>query len=152
MKKRMSHSKRQAAFSLIEVVMALGIAAFCLVALLGLMPVGLKTIRDARGDSLRAEILKAMGNFAQQTDYSLLGTLNGTTNYFDINASRVTNSTSPDAIYEAVLSTKTVSLPSSSTSTLLSGATSVTVVIRRRSGSTNTESTTHTLFISDNGN
>lgn len=130
--------------------MALGIAAFCLVALLGLMPVGLKTVRDARGDSLRAEILKSMGNIAQQTDYSLLGNLAGKKYYFDING-LVVNSTSADAIYEAALSTGTVNVPSSSTSTALSGATSVTVAIRR-SANTNSEATTHTLFISNNGN
>jgi uncharacterized protein (TIGR02598 family) len=146
----MAHNRRQVAFSLVEVVMALGIAAFCLVALLGLMPVGLKTVRDARGDSLRAEVLKAMGNIAQQTDYSLLGNLNGQNYYFDING-LVVSSTSADAIYEAALSTGTVNVPSSSTSTALSGATSLTVAIRR-SANTNSEATTHTLFISNNGN
>jgi uncharacterized protein (TIGR02598 family) len=146
----MAHNKRQAAFSLIEVVMALGISTFCLVALLGLMPVGLQTVRDARGDALQAEILKAMGNIAQQTDYSLLGNLAGKKYYFDINGLLVT-STSADAIYEAVLSTGTVSVPSSSTSTALSGATSVTVAIHR-SANTNSEASTHTLFISNNGN
>lgn len=130
--------------------MALGIAAFCLVALLGLMPVGLKTVRDARGDALQAEILKAMGNIAQQTDYSLLGNLAGKKYYFDINGLLVT-STSADAIYEAVLSTGTVSVPSSSTSTALNGATSVKVEIHR-SANTNSEASTHTLFISNNGN
>jgi uncharacterized protein (TIGR02598 family) len=145
----MAHNRQQAAFSLVEVVMALGIAAFCLVALLGLMPVGLKTVRDARGDALRAEVLKAMGNIAQQTDYSQLSSLAGKTYYFDINGLVV--STSAEAIYEAVLSTGTVSVPSSSTSTALSGATSVTVAISR-SANTNSEATTHTLFISNNGN
>lgn len=127
--------------------MALGIAAFCLVALLGFMPVGLKTVRDARGDSLRAEVLKAMGNIAQQTDYSLLGNLDGKKYYFDINGLAV-NSTSADAIYEAALSTGTVSLPPGYSTTNL---TSVTVAISR-SANTNSEATTHTLFISNNGN
>jgi uncharacterized protein (TIGR02598 family) len=143
----MAHNGRQAAFSLVEVVMALGIAAFCLVALLGLMPVGLKTVRDARGDSLRAEILKSMGNIAQQTDYSLLGNLNGKKYYFDING-LVVSSTSADAIYEAALSTNAVSLPPAYSATNM---TSVTVAIRR-SANTNSEATTHTLFISNNGN
>ena len=127
--------------------MALGIAAFCLVALLGLMPVGLKTVRDARGDSLRAEILKSMGNIAQQTDYSLLGNLDGKKYYFDING-LVVSSTSADAIYEAVLSTGPVNMPPTSTTTNI---TSVTVAISR-SANTNSEATTHTLFISNNGN
>ena len=143
----MAHNKRQAAFSLVEVVMALGIAAFCLVALLGLMPVGLKTVRDARGDSLRAEILKSMGNIAQQTDYSLLSNLNSTNYYFDING-LIVNSNSSDVVYKALLSTGTVVVPPTSTTTNI---TSVTVAISR-SANTNSEATTHTLFISNNGN
>jgi uncharacterized protein (TIGR02598 family) len=143
----MAHNRRQAAFSLVEVVMALGIAAFCLVALLGLMPVGLKTVRDARGDSLRAEILKSMGNIAQQTDYSLLSNLNSTNYYFDING-LIVNSNSSDVVYKALLSTGTVVVPPTSTTTNI---TSVTVAISR-SANTNSEATTHTLFISNNGN
>jgi uncharacterized protein (TIGR02598 family) len=143
----MAHNRRQDAFSLVEVVMALGITAFCLVALLGLMPVGLKTVRDARGDALRAEVLKAMGNIAQQTDYSLLGNLDGTNYYFDING-LIVNSDSSDVVYKALLSTGTVVVPPTSTTTNI---TSVTVAISR-SASTNSEATTHTLFISNNGN
>jgi uncharacterized protein (TIGR02598 family) len=127
--------------------MALGIAAFCLVALLGLMPVGLKTVRDARGDSLRAEILKSMGNIAQQTDYSQLSSLAGKKYYFDINGLLVT-STSADAIYEAALSTNAVTLPPAYSATNM---TSLRVTISR-SANTTSEATTHTLFISNNGN
>ena len=36
-------SQASSAFSLVEVVLALGVAAFCFVAVLGLLPVGLKT-------------------------------------------------------------------------------------------------------------
>jgi Tfp pilus assembly protein PilV len=40
----MKRSLRKAtAFSLVEVVLALGVAAFCLIAVLGMLPVGLKT-------------------------------------------------------------------------------------------------------------
>jgi len=38
---------RTAAFSLLEVVLALGVAAFCLIAVLGLLPVGVQTNRNA---------------------------------------------------------------------------------------------------------
>jgi uncharacterized protein (TIGR02598 family) len=34
-------------FSLVEVTLALGIAAFCLIAVFGLMPVGVQTNRNA---------------------------------------------------------------------------------------------------------
>src|SRR5690242_4622223 len=38
---------RAVAFSLLEVVLALGVAAFCLTAVLGLLPVGVQTNRNA---------------------------------------------------------------------------------------------------------
>lgn len=47
---------RLAAFSLVEVTMALGIAAFCLVALLGLVPVGLNSNRNAVQQTAAASI------------------------------------------------------------------------------------------------
>jgi uncharacterized protein (TIGR02598 family) len=133
-------------FSLVELVMAFGLVSFVLVGLLGLMPVGLNTMRDARGDSLRAEIIKSVANTAQQTDFSLLGTLNGTKYQFDANG--LLNST--NAIYEAVLSTGSVSVPSSSTNGTLAGLASVTIAIHRLAN-TNSEASTHVLFISDNG-
>jgi uncharacterized protein (TIGR02598 family) len=40
----MKHSRQvTASFSLVEVTLALGVAAFCLIAVLGMLPVGLKT-------------------------------------------------------------------------------------------------------------
>jgi type II secretory pathway component PulJ len=39
----MKASSRRAGFSLVEITLALGVAAFCLVAILGMLPVGLKT-------------------------------------------------------------------------------------------------------------
>jgi len=133
-------------FSLVELVMALGLVSFVLVGLLGLMPIGLNTMRDARGDSLRAEIIKSVANTAQQTDFSLLGTLNGAKYQFDANG--LLNST--NAIYEAVLSTGSVSVPSSSSPVTLPGLTSVTIAIHRLAN-TNSEASTHVVFIPDNG-
>jgi len=43
--KRISHG--MGAFSLVEVTMALGIAAFCLLAIFGLLPVGMKSHQNA---------------------------------------------------------------------------------------------------------
>ncbi len=40
-------NSRAAAFSLLEVVLALGVAGFCLIAILGLLPVGVQTNRNA---------------------------------------------------------------------------------------------------------
>jgi uncharacterized protein (TIGR02598 family) len=45
------------AFSLVEVTLALGIAAFCLIAVFGLMPVGVQTNRNATSQTAATSIL-----------------------------------------------------------------------------------------------
>ncbi len=49
-----------AAFSLIEVTLALGIAAFCLIAVFGLMPVGVQTTRNASSQTAATNIMAAV--------------------------------------------------------------------------------------------
>src|SRR6516225_7614002 len=47
----------EAGFSLVEVTLALGIAAFCLIALFGLLPVGVQTNRNATSQTAATNIL-----------------------------------------------------------------------------------------------
>ena len=49
-----------AAFSLVEVTLALGIAAICLVAIFGLMPVGVQTNRSATSQTAATNIIAAV--------------------------------------------------------------------------------------------
>jgi uncharacterized protein (TIGR02598 family) len=49
-----------AAFSLVEVTLALGIAAFCLIAVFGLMPVGVQTNRNATSQTAATGIMAAV--------------------------------------------------------------------------------------------
>jgi uncharacterized protein (TIGR02598 family) len=51
------YSSRAAAFSLLEVVLALGVAGFCLVAVLGLLPVGVQTNRNASSQTAVSNII-----------------------------------------------------------------------------------------------
>ena len=50
----------EAAFSLVEVTLALGIAAFCLIAVFGLMPVGVQTNRNATSQTAATNIMAAV--------------------------------------------------------------------------------------------
>jgi len=47
------------AFSLVEVTLALGVAAICLIPLFGLLPIGINTARQAIGQSIAIDILSA---------------------------------------------------------------------------------------------
>jgi uncharacterized protein (TIGR02598 family) len=50
----------KAAFSLVEVTLALGIAAFCLIAVFGLVPVGVQTNRNATSQTVATNILSGV--------------------------------------------------------------------------------------------
>jgi len=49
-----------AAFSLVEVTLALGIAGFCLIAVFGLMPVGVQTNRNATSQTAATNVMAAV--------------------------------------------------------------------------------------------
>jgi len=49
-----------AAFSLVEVTLALGVAAFCLIAVFGLLPVGVQTNRNATSQSTATNIIASV--------------------------------------------------------------------------------------------
>jgi uncharacterized protein (TIGR02598 family) len=49
-----------AGFSLVEVTLSLGIAAFCLIAVFGLMPVGVQTNRNATSQTAATNIMTAV--------------------------------------------------------------------------------------------
>ena len=51
---------RQSAFSLVEVALALAIAAFCLIAVFGLVPVGVQTNRNATSQTAATNIISAV--------------------------------------------------------------------------------------------
>ena len=63
---------RPSGFSLVEVVLAVGIIAFAFVAILGLLPAGLHQFRQAMDTSISAQIAQRVIEDAQQTDFDTL--------------------------------------------------------------------------------
>ena len=51
---------KRSAFSLVEVTLALGIAAFCLIAVFGLLPVGVQTNRNAISQTAATSIISSV--------------------------------------------------------------------------------------------
>lgn len=68
------------AFSLVEVTLALGVAAFCLLAVFGLLPIGFNTHRNAISQSIATDILSAVTSDLRATPNTT-----GTTSQFGIN-------------------------------------------------------------------
>lgn len=52
--------QRTSGFSLVEVTLALGIAAFCLIAVFGLMPVGIQTNRNAISQTAATSLIASV--------------------------------------------------------------------------------------------
>ena len=63
---------KQRAFSLIEVVLAVGVVAFAFVAILGLIPAGMGQFRQAIDTSVCAQIAQRVINDSQETDFTTL--------------------------------------------------------------------------------
>ncbi len=60
------------AFSLVEVVIAIGIVSFAVVAILGLIPTGLNTLKDSTGETVRAQIVRSIAASALTANFSSL--------------------------------------------------------------------------------
>lgn len=67
-------SRGRAGFSLIEVTIAMAIAAVAVVSLLGLIPAGMNTMRDAGDEAIMARIHQQILNELQVADFDTLDT------------------------------------------------------------------------------
>lgn len=65
-------SRRRMGFSLVEVLMAVGIAATSMALLIGLLPAGLSTFREAMNTTVTSQIGQRLLYEAAQTDYNVL--------------------------------------------------------------------------------
>jgi|SRR5437667_3090855 len=103
---------RVAAFSLVEVTLALGVAAFALVAVFGMLPVGLKTqqtsVQQTKANAIASQIVADLtaalrlppGQYSKQ--FNLHGhwaaMLTPDLLYFDNDGSYITGSTNPPTV------------------------------------------------------
>lgn len=72
MSRKFISSRRQSGFSLVEVVLAVGVIAFAFVAILGLLPAGLTQFRQAMDNSIASQIAQRIILEAQQSDFDVL--------------------------------------------------------------------------------
>ncbi len=101
------------AFSLVEVVLAMGIVSFALVTTMGLTLVGLKGFQQAISTTTETEIAQQLVNQLQQTSYATI-VANGSTNYYFTQEGLPTNAA--NSIYTAAMNTpSSVALPNAGT-------------------------------------
>ena len=112
------HFNTQRGFSLIEVVIAIGICSFCMIAMLGLLPVALKSVQTTTQQTAAATILKSISMDLRSTvsgsnlspslgiPLPAWNTQNVATNktlYFDENGTLYSSSSSANVRYAATL-------------------------------------------------
>lgn len=78
---------RQSGFSLVEIAIAIGILSFAMIALFGLLPVGMGSLRDSISTSTQTQIVSRVLSDAQLSDFTKY---TGGTYYFNDEGSPVT--------------------------------------------------------------
>jgi uncharacterized protein (TIGR02598 family) len=128
------HSRRARAFSLVEVVLALGVSSFVLLTLVGTLPAGVKSVQNSMSESAQASITQQLRAELQQISFSTNSTaaynisnLANDTNYYSNDGTAMTNSTG--AYYQATFLVNTASIPGSATTFQASNARSIGVVL-----------------------
>jgi len=100
--------QRAAAFTLVETAMAIGIIAFVMTGLLGVLPIALHELANARNEIIVAELAESQLTRASQMDFSRLDDLPSSGNaLFDV--SGVETADGSRAIYEVGLTLNEVS-------------------------------------------
>jgi uncharacterized protein (TIGR02598 family) len=108
------NSGARSGFSLVELVLALGIVSFAFVSLLALVPTGVTIFRETMDTTIGSQIVHRIINDAQQTDYPTLVATTSTERYFDDQGNEVESL--DDSIYTVQTTvTAPTSLPNTST-------------------------------------
>lgn len=87
---------RRRAFSLVEAVISIGIVSFAMMGILGMVPVGLATFRNAMNLTVESAIVQEVAGDLQRTDFA---NLKAGTFYFDEQGLRVGGADDPTRIY-----------------------------------------------------
>jgi len=93
-KSNITPSSKQTAFTLVEVAISLGIFAFAIVSILGVLPSGLGLMREAVDGATSSRILQSIETQGRQQGSISVGSL-----YFDESGARITQAA--DSLYTA---------------------------------------------------
>lgn len=102
-------------FSLVEVVLAIGVVSFAMMAMLGTLPIGLKSSQQSRGQVATANIARQLQGELQQISFRTdsedtltIGNLPATPLYYSLDGTRTSQQ---DAYYVASFAVNGVSVP-----------------------------------------
>jgi uncharacterized protein (TIGR02598 family) len=107
---------KTAAFSLVEVVLALGVTSFALLSMVALIPMGLTEARQASDSTTEAQIVQYARNEIEMTPFTNLSSWSGVTSYFD-NQGLPTTQGNAEQIYTVTYAVTNVAMSIGGTTT-----------------------------------
>ncbi len=111
---RFARPVRAVAFSLIEVLLALGVTSFALLTMAALIPMGLSEARQASDATTESQIVQFARNEIEMTPFTNLSAWAGTNSYFD-NQGLPTTKGGPEQIYSVSYAVSNVALSTNGT-------------------------------------
>jgi uncharacterized protein (TIGR02598 family) len=112
-----TRSRLPRGFSLVEVVLAIGVTSFALLGMVALVPVGLKTSRQAADASTQSQIVQYARNQLEMTSFANLSVWNNATPLYFDNQGLITTSTDPQQIYSVTFSVGNLGLSTNNSTT-----------------------------------
>lgn len=103
---KQKHIRHSAGFSLIEVALSLGIVGFTMTALIGLLPFGLTSFKQAMTNTIESDIVQNLTNDLLLSNFSNLYQYDGQSFYYDREGLVLSSRTG--ATYTATVSLKGV--------------------------------------------
>ena len=109
-----SLQSRLSGFSLVEVTIALGIFAFAVLGLMGMLPIALQTHRDAKLDTVLSQIKQRLAAEVLLTDGANLANLSTIEKKFDVEGRELaSNAPDIDIVYRAKIALQPFQVPGS---------------------------------------
>ena len=90
----------RAGFSLVEVVLALGIVSVAFIPLMGLLPTGLSAMWGAMDETLASQIIQEIGNEIQQSDFDAVSS-SASLRYYDDGMRELPAALKAESVYQS---------------------------------------------------
>jgi len=141
--------------------MAVGLVSFAVIAVIGLMPVGMAALHRAMDSTEEAQIVRQIGAQAVLTPYSQLNpNFSGSTFYYDQDGMFLTNSTATQPVappaaarYWAATTVTTPVFPGSSgASGLINSLSTVHIALMSGAGTTANSTNSYNIQVPNSGN
>jgi uncharacterized protein (TIGR02598 family) len=141
------------AFSLVEVSLALAVVSIALLSVMGLMPVGLNTMREAMDQTAEAQILRRISGEAALVPYDRLDAYAAAGPYYFAQDGTLQGQQGQDTRYAVSLQRFAANFPGSTNASDLSGsiATFRLETVRLAAGVAQTR-TTNVIHLANSGN